>query len=203
MRRAVFELGPSGFPFEKLLGEIFKSKGYDVQVGVILSGQCVTHETDVVARKGLETILVEAKFHNNQSFKTDVKVALAVHARFLDLERAGFRDVSSPGGHCEPWLMTNTKFTEQAITFGHCVGITMVGWGYPQKGNVQDLIEEAGLHPVSCLTTLAQKEKDALYQHGIVLCKNVIDNPNLLEQAGVSRKKVDKVVNEANRLCNL
>jgi len=201
LRRAVLDLGPSGYPFENLLGEIFRQKKYDVEVGQTLKGQCVEHEVDVVAKKGKELVLVEAKFHNAQGFKTDVKVALYIHARFLDLQAKNFDGLCPAGGSCESWLVTNTKFTENAIRYGKCVGIRMIGWGYPSRGNVQDLIEESGLHPLSCLTSLSGREKEALYNQGIVLCKNVTDNPNILESAGVTGTKVDRVLAEANRLC--
>lgn len=201
LRRAVLELGPSGFPFETLLGEVFKKQGYDVQVGEIMQGHCVEHEMDVIARNDKELILVEAKFHNAQGFKTDVKVALYIHARFLDLQAGQFAGMLPAGGKAESWLVTNTKFTENAIHYGKCVGMHLIGWGYPAKGNVQDLIEEAGLHPLSCLTTITNKEKDVLYQNGIVLCKGVVDNPNVLQLAGITGKKVDVILAEANHLC--
>ncbi len=201
LRRAVLELGPSGFPFEQLLGEMFRSKGYQTQVGTTLRGKCVSHEIDVVARNQKELILVEAKFHNAQGFKTDVKVALYIHARMNDLRDNHYDGLCPPGGTCSSWLVTNTKFTENAIAFGACSHMTLVGWGYPQKGNLQDLIEETKLHPLSCLTSLGQKEREAMYQRGIVLCKDITSNPNVLEHAGITGKKVDAVIAEAQRLC--
>lgn len=201
LRRAVLDLGPSGYPFESLLGEIFKQKKYEVDVGRTLQGQCVDHEVDVVARNGTELILVEAKFHNAQGFKTDVKVALYIYARFLDLKAKNFDGLCPAGGTCASWLVTNTKFTENAIRYGKCVGIHMIGWGYPSQGNVQDLIEESGLHPLSCLTSLSGREKESLYNQGVVLCRAVADNPNILESVGVTGRKVEDVLAEANRLC--
>lgn len=203
LRRAVLDMGPSGFPFEKLLGEVYRKRGYQVEVGRMVKGKCVDHEVDVVARSQTELILGEAKFHNNQSFKTDVKVALYIHARFLDLEANDFAGMCPSGGTALSYLITNTKFTDAAIAYGTCVGITMIGWGYPHKGNVQDLIEEAGLHPLSCLTTVTRKEKELLYQQGVVLCRALTDDPNLLERAGITGKKVDDVITEANRLCKV
>ena len=201
LRRAILDLGPSGYPFEKILGEVFRLKGYQVEVGRMIMGSCVEHEVDVVARNKEKLILGEAKFHNNQGFKTDVKVALYIHARFLDLTAADFDGLRPEGGTCESWLITNTKFTDAAIKYGECVGITMVGWGYPEKGNVQDLIEHTGLHPISSLTTLTKKEKEALYVQGAVLCRNITENPNILESVGVTGPKVERVLEEAHRLC--
>ncbi len=203
LRRAVLDLGPSGYPFENLLGEVFKRQGYHVDVGTMIEGKCVSHEIDVLARNDKKLILGEAKFHNNQWFKTDVKVALYIHARFLDCEAANFSGMCPPNGKAESWLLTNTKFTDMAIKYGRCVGITMIGWGYPEKGNVQDLIEQTGLHPLSCLTTLSTKERQALYQNGVVLCKSITDNPNILETVGVTGKKVENILTEAHKLCGI
>lgn len=201
LRRAVLELGPSGYPFEQLIGEVLKAKGYKVDVGTTLRGKCVIHEVDVVAQNDKELILVEAKFHNAQGFKTDVKVALYIHARMLDLKENRYDNLCPPGGTCSSWLVTNTKFTENAIAYGRCVGMTLIGWGYPHHGNLQDLIEETKLHPLSCLTTLTQKERESMYQRGLVLCKDVTDDPNVLESAGITGKKVDAVLQEAHHLC--
>lgn len=201
LRRAVLELGPSGYPFEQLLGEVFRTKGYNIEVGATLKGKCVTHEIDVVARNEKELILVEAKFHNAQGFKTDVKVALYIHARMLDLRDNHYDNLCPVGGTCSSWLVTNTKFTENAIAYGKCAGMHLIGWGYPHHGHLQELIEETKLHPLSCLTTLSQKERQIMYERGIVLCKDVTNNPNVLENAGVTGKKVDTVLQEAHRLC--
>ncbi len=201
LRRAILELGPSGYPFEQILGEVFRLQGYQVEVGRMINGKCVEHEVDVVARNKDKLILGEAKFHNNQGFKTDVKVALYIHARFLDLQAADFAGLCPKGGTTESWLMTNTKFTDAAIRYGNCVGLTMIGWGYPRKGNVQDLIERTGLHPLSSLTTLSKREKALLYAQGSVLCRNLTENPNILESVGVTGTKVEAVLAEAHRLC--
>src|SRR3972149_2392994 len=42
LRQAIFELGPTGFPFEKYLGEIFESQRYKVEVDLIMEGECVS-----------------------------------------------------------------------------------------------------------------------------------------------------------------
>jgi len=76
LRQAVMALGPTGFPFEKFLGEVLKTQGFEVQVGVMLYGFCVTHEVDVLANDGDKHIFIEAKFHNRLGTKSDLKDAL-------------------------------------------------------------------------------------------------------------------------------
>lgn len=51
LKKAIMELGPTGFPFEKFVGEILAHQGFSTNVGVIVKGHCVNHEVDVVAEK--------------------------------------------------------------------------------------------------------------------------------------------------------
>ena len=48
IKRAVFSLGPSGFPFEQFFAEVLKAHGWKTRTGVILSGRCAQHEVDVL-----------------------------------------------------------------------------------------------------------------------------------------------------------
>src|SRR3989344_922725 len=89
LKRAIMELGPTGHPFENLVGELLKLRGFSVKVASIVQGLCVSHEVDVVAEQGSRHIMVECKFHNEQGIKSDVKVALYVQARFEDIQKAG------------------------------------------------------------------------------------------------------------------
>jgi len=201
LRQAVMTLGPDGFPFEKFIGEILKTQGFEVKVGVILYGFCVTHEVDILANNGDKHIFVEAKFHNQLGIKTDLKVALYVKARFNDLKKNHRKkELMSPIIH-EGWLVTNTKLTSKACQYGRCSGLKLIGWNYPRKGNLQDMILESGIHPVSCLTTLSQKNKAALFERNVVLCRDVEKNINILTEIGLSEKKIREVVNEISLLC--
>ncbi|NJN77692.1 MAG: hypothetical protein HC803_04650 [Saprospiraceae bacterium] len=69
IKRAILELGPSGYPFERFFGAILSQLGYETQVGIILEGNCLTHEVDVLADKGNDRIMVECKFKNRDLHK--------------------------------------------------------------------------------------------------------------------------------------
>ena len=73
LKKGILELGPTGFPFEVFIGELLKSKGYKVKVGVIVQGNCVQHEVDVVAEKDNEHFMIECKYHSSFSTKCNVK----------------------------------------------------------------------------------------------------------------------------------
>ena len=168
LKKAVFDLGPSGFPFEDFIAEIYKAMGYETSTDIILKGKCAEHEVDLLAVKKGKKYGAEIKFHNSQAIKTDLKVALYVYARF--------DDVIKNNGVDEGALITNTKFTKNAITYGECVGLKMISWNYPNKDNLYSLIEETGLHPITCLTTISEREKKRLIENKIVLCRTIKEN---------------------------
>lgn len=199
LRRAVMDLGPSGFPFEKFIAGIFQEKGYETLTGQIVKGKCVEHEVDVVAWNENKLVMVEAKFHNNLGIKSDVKVALYVKSRFDDLHGVTYhygRDRELDEG----WLVTNTKFSRSAVEYGECQNLRLIGWNYPAKGNLQDMIEDAGLHPLTSLTSLAKREKAALLTQGVVLAKTLRTDPTILEGLGFSQSKIAKVNEELRAL---
>lgn len=201
LKRAVMELGPSGFPFEKYVAEIFKARGFIAETGKMVKGFCVEHEVDVVAWSDDKLIMVEAKFHNDPAMKSDLKVILYVKARFDDLSKMTFNYGGKERPLTEAWLVTNTKFSKAAIEYGSCQGgVVMIGWNYPPKGNLRDMLLEAKLHPVTCLTTLNGREKKALLDQGIVLAKALTDNPGALVVAGVEEGQIKKVMEEIELL---
>lgn len=201
LKRAVLDLGPSGFPFEYFLTEIFKTKGYKTETGTILVGGCGIHEVDVVAVNDREVIAVEAKFHNKLGFKTDMKVLLYVAARFVDLEKSNFDKRKKTGMTGRGMIITNTDFTSNALSYAQCVGVEVISWSYPRKGNLHDMIEEAGLHPLTCLTTISDAHKKALLERGTVLCKMIQNDVEQLSKVGMTQNKISAVLEEAALVC--
>ncbi len=199
LRRAVMDLGPSGFAFEDYIAHVLREKGYETLTDQHVMGTCVEHEIDVVAWNENELIMVEAKFHNELGIKSDLKVALYVKARMDDLKGITYlygkeRKVD------EGWLVTNTKFTETAIHYGECNGLKLIGWNYPNKGSLQDMIVDSGLHPITCLSTLTGAQKKMFLSRGIVLCKSLKEDPSLLRSIGFNAAKAEQVVAEINSL---
>ncbi|MBP9669361.1 MAG: restriction endonuclease [Candidatus Pacebacteria bacterium] len=198
VKRAVFDLGPSGYPFEQFVAAILRMQGYSARTGLALTGKCAPHEVDVLAELKGHKVGIEVKFHNTPGVKTDLKDALYVHARFEDLKAAP--DEASRVD--EGWLVTNTRFTRNAIRYGRCAGLTMVGWDYPRGHGILGLIEETGIHPITCLTTLNQSEKRHFLDQNIVLCKAIRDDHALLGGIGITGQHAKDVLAEANQLCS-
>ncbi len=201
MRRAILELGPTGFPFEEFVAEVMRARGYEARVRVMVPGRCIEHEVDVVLKKGEKMIGAELKFHNTPGFKTDLKTVLYVRARYWDIEW-GAQDRQEKGID-EGWLITNTKFTGQAIDYASCAGIKLLGWSYPRGESLADLIQETGVYPVTVLTTLSNTDKARLLREGVTMCKMIADNPSSLDRAGITGKKRDEILKESVGLCQL
>ncbi len=201
LKHAIMELGPSGFPFEQFVAELLKHKGYKTQVGVIVKGHCVNHEVDVIAEKDEHHFMIECKFHNRQGYVCDVKIPLYIQSRFLDVE-ASWKQMD---GHSEKfhqgWVVTNTRFSDDAAQYGRCMNMNLVGWDYPKNNGLKDWIDGSGLHPVTCLTTLTQKEKQQLLDRKIVLCKTMHHNHTVLQSIGIGSPRLEKVMDECSALC--
>lgn len=200
IRRALLDMGPTGFPFEDYFCELMRAKGYTASVRQVVQGRCTRHEVDVVLARNDEHIGCELKFHNVPGFKTDLKTALYVRARFTDIEDRA-RDEGRTCDINEGWLVTNTKFTAQAIEYAECAGIRLLGWSHPGRGNLADIIEETGLYPITVLTTISKKEEALLLRSQVTLCRDVAKNPNVLLRAGIPKRKHAAIISESASLC--
>ena len=203
LKKALMELGPSGFPFERYLAEVFSHEGYQVEVGNILEGNCVSHEVDIVAKKDHQVILIECKFHSESQRNCNVKVPLYIHSRFLDLEKQ--RNKKKPAGsiNYHGWIATNTRFSSDALKYGTCAGLHLLGWNYPKRGSLKERIDLAGVHPITCLTTLTNKEKKILLNKMVVLCKDLCNNANILLSLGIKGIRAKRILAEAKELCQI
>lgn len=197
VKRAIFALGPSGFPFEQFLAEVLRAHGWKTRTGVALTGRCAPHEVDVLAEKNHKRVGIEAKFHNVAGGKTDIKDALYVKARYEDLARAPEASARVDEG----WLVTNTRFTRNAIRYAQCSNLTLIGWDYPRDRGLLEMIESARVHPLTALTTLTEGEKRRLMDNRIVLCKDV-QARHLLEEYGVKPARIPQIIEEAKFLCS-
>ncbi len=201
VKRSLLTLGPTGFPFEQFLAKVFEAKGYKTRVGQILQGSCVTHEMDVIAWDEHELLCAEVKFHNQLKIRSDTKTALYIKARLDDLADTAFNYPGAPKKMTQGLLITNTKFTSSALKYGVCAGIDMISFDHPKKGNLYDLIEETGLHPLTCLTELSKGYKKELLNKGVVTCKVLADEPEHLDNLKMGSQKKKRILDEVNAIC--
>lgn len=203
LKKAIIDLGPSGYPFEKFVAELLKHQGYQTEVNLIVQGNCITHEIDVIARKDSRQHMIECKFHRDQARKSDVKTALYIQSRFIDVKKTWKKQKEKGIKSFQGWIVTNTRFTNDAYTYGHCVGLKLISWDYPKNGSLKERINMSGLHPVTCLVALSKKEKQALLDMGIVLCKQLCQQTEALDKLGISNSRQKRILKEVNEVCSV
>lgn len=201
LKKALMELGPSGYPFEKFVGKLLEHEGFQTQVSSIIQGSCVTHEVDVIAQKDKKHYMIECKYHSDQGRFCNVKIPLYIHSRFLDVERQWEKQQGHKTKFHQGGVYTNTRFTTDAIQYGTCVGLMLTSWDYPEGNGLKERIDKSGLHPLTSLTTLTKAEKSKLLDKGIVLCKELHETPTLLNEIGIDKTRHKKILEDSEALC--
>lgn len=200
LKEAIFELGPTGYPFERFIAELLNRQGYVTQTGQIIEGNCVSHEVDVLAEKDGEHFLVECKFHNRKDHKCNVKVPLYIQSRFLDVKRKWSRLPGHENKNHYGWVVTNTRFTEDARQYGNCIGLKLLSWDYPQNMGLKDLISRVNLHPITCLSSLEDKHKQELLEMNVVFCLQLVEYDKALNSLDLDDQKKREVLKEADAI---
>src|SRR5690625_172169 len=203
LKRAIFDLGPTGYPFERLISALLRHKGFETKVGVVLQGECVSHEVDVLAEKDGFSYAVECKFHSDQRTVSNVRVPLYINSRFIDIQNHWNKDPDKAAHLKQGWLVTNTRFSADAITYGECVDLQLMSWSYPENNGIKDNVDAYALYPITTLTTLTKHEKDQLIEKDIILTIELFDTPNALKEIGVSKTRIKRVLTEILHLCDL
>jgi len=191
LKQAIKDLGPSGFPFEKYVADIYQAHGYNVKTNVKIRGKYAVHELDFVARKGKEVLLGECKFRRSSSDNIDLKTALRVHARCEDVAGGGvFRGLS-----VVPMIVTNSRFSSQVIRYSKGVGIALLGWRYPKDRGLEVMIESEKLYPVTILPSFRRGLVNDFSDANVMLAKDVMDNITI-----VDKNTLEKLRREASLL---
>ncbi len=202
LKKAIYELGPTGFPFERFIGAVLKYSGFKTEVGKTLQGKCVSHEIDVIAHKNGDTTIIECKFHSSQGLKCNVKVPLYINSRYKDVKDCWNSNPKNGTTLTEGWVVTNTQFTKDAIAYGKCCGLHLLSWDYPKNDSLKDRIDRLGLYPITVSTLLTKREKLFLLERNVVLCRELIGDHFYLDHLGVSETRKEKILNEVKKLCN-
>ncbi len=195
LRSALLKLGPAGFKFEKYVASILTAYQYETELPEKeLTGLCVDHEVDVIARKNGRIIMIEAKFRNRFGDSVNLKDTMATWSSYQDLVEG------AKSGKCplfnELWIVTNGRFSERALLFGACRGIHMVGWGHGEH-SLARLVDHATLYPITIIDDLHQWEMEGLSKNNLMLCREIADSDpeRLAAKAGVTDDRAKKIIN--------
>ncbi len=130
----------------------------------------------------------------------DVKVPLYIHSRYRDI--LNFYDEKnrnkSPN---EGWVVTNTRFTDDALKYGKCSNLYLLSWDFPIGNGIKDRIDNLGLYPITVSTLLSEREKQFLLSRDVVLCKQLINDAFYLDHLGIAEKRKERILNEIKLLC--
>lgn len=200
LKKAITEFGPSGFPFEKFIGKLFERKGYHIKVGIIVQGTCVSHELDVVASSEREHMIMECKFHSMQGKMSDVKVPLYIHSRFNDVKSQWVLNKQLKDKQLKAWVVTNTRFSPDALRYGTCAGLNLLSWDYPLNESIKVMIDRYKHYPITCLTLLTKPEKEHLLENNVVLCSELKDDYARLNALHIPDKRLQQIKKELEKL---
>lgn len=183
--------------------KFLKSKGFETQTNLTLNGKCVSHEVDILLKKNEIVSMVECKFHGNQDAKTDVKVPMYILSRYNDLASQEYTLFNKTAKIEKCWIVTNNRFTEDAIQFSRCSNLELLSWNYPSGNSLKNKIDLHHIYPVTALTTLTLSEKDKLLTQNIITARELLAHKEWLNKIGLSQNRIKNVLKETNQLCNI
>ena len=99
-------------------------------------------------------------------------------------------------------MVTNTRFTADAISYGNCCGLYLLSWDYPKNDGLRDRIDRLGLYPITVSTLLTTREKQFLLSRDVVLCRDLVGDAFYLDHLGISQTRKEKIMSEIKELCN-
>jgi hypothetical protein len=199
LKQAMRKLGPSGFDFEKYIAEIFLKNGFKVKTNQMIKGKCISsYEIDFLAKNNEFTYLGECKYHIFSGARVDLKVALYNYARFLDiLNNSRFKSSNT-----KAIIVTNTKFTTEAIKYCKCMNVDLLGWKYPKSQGLEYLIEKNKLYPVTILPSFKAHLKSVFARNKMMLALDLlgVSLNQLVKKLELPLKELEQLVREARIL---
>jgi hypothetical protein len=194
LKKALTDLGPTGYEFENFVSKYFETLGYTTYLDTILQGQFVRHEVDVIASRPNYNIYVECKFHNNNQ-KNDIKTVLYIKARWDDLK-------NGPDGKYlrEYFIVSNSSFTTDAIDYAKGVGLKLLGVNAPENFSFLDEIKRYKLYPITSLRRLKKSHLDQLLKKRLVLCKDLLHERRFLLRLGMTYSEIDLLFNDIKKI---
>ena len=200
LREAISLLRPKP-DFEKFVGLLLASEGYEVKNNLILLGKCVDHEIDAIATKGGETLYVEVKHHFNHHTYTGLDVILQANSAFEDLKE-GYKLGKHSINFTKALIVCNTKLSEHAKAYAACRGIECIGWKYPTDTGLEQMIEKRKLYPITYIKGLDRKMREKLADAGIITLKQLLEAgiDRLTAITKVSAKVLGPIVSNAEEI---
>lgn len=200
VRRGLELLGPAGFIFEQFVEVLLHAEGFETRRNQMIAGECVTHEVDVLAEKNRERYIVEAKYHNQRGLKTVIEPVMYGNARTMDIARGARKRGDQTVYHF--LMVTNTKFSGNAVAYARCRGFGLIGWQYPQSRGLEDLIAKHLLFPVTSLPSVDRTTREVFAHNDLMLVRDLapFSAADLARLYGIDERKARVIIKEAHVL---
>jgi hypothetical protein len=198
LKEAMKKLGPAGFCFEEFVRDILSNYGMTVYVNKIISGECSSYELDFLAEKENLTYLGECKFRNDSKDRIDINIPLKSYAILDDIKGAGrFKDKK-----LNFLIVTNSKFTNEAVKYSDCKKIELIGWNHPKGQGLEYLIESKKLYPVTILPSFKGYLMEVFNKEKLMLAEKVftIDIEKFSKRYNIPKRQLEDLKKEAEVL---
>jgi hypothetical protein len=127
---------------------------------------------------------------------------LYINSRYQDVKTYWNNKKSNQQEVTKGWVVTNTRFTRDAIKYGTCCGLYLLSWDFPKNEGLKDRIDRLGLYPITVSTLLSNREKQFLLSRDVILCRELLNDNFYLDHLGISELRKKKILNEITQLCN-
>jgi len=187
--------------FEVFVQVLLSEHGYEVTPNRILRGRCVEHEVDAIARKDGQTYIVEVKQHSDYHTPTGLDVARIARAVLEDLVEgyeAGLNQLKVD----RAMIVCNTRFSEHAKQYARCRNILHIGWSSPPERDLQTMIKERNVYPVTYLRGLKILTRDRLASVGIVTLRQLVHKRpgELSREIGIKKADAQTLIEMADSI---
>lgn len=201
LKQGMRRLGPTGFMFEKFIGDILEKHGFDVHLNQYIPGAFGRYEIDFLAKKDNLMYIGECKYRKEPGGKVHLDTALANYARFLDIKNGNFFK-KSKNLKLKSYLITNAKLTNQAIRYSEGVGVELLAWNYPKGKGLEHVIDTKKLYPITILPSLNNYLANIFAKEKLMLAQDVlkIDINKFSRRTRIPIKKLKSLLKEAETL---
>ena len=197
LRRAL-SLMKSAPDFERFIQLLLSKHGYQVTPNQIIHGKCAEHEVDGIVRDGGKTYILEVKHHYKFHTPTSLDVSRIARAILEDLEE-GYEIGVNNSKIDSALIVCNTKLSQHAKRYADCRGILHIGWSSGSNRDLQTMIEEKKLYPITFLKGLKTDIQKRFSTNGIVMLKQLTEYSmgELKSQTGISKEKLSSILDSA------
>jgi Holliday junction resolvase-like predicted endonuclease len=172
LKRGINSLGPAGFFFEQFIEAVLRAHGYKTRRNIMMKGKGATHEVDVIAEKDNVTYLIEAKYRNEEGIRTHINEVMYAKARVEDVNNN--EQNKKRNKQYTPWLITNTKFTDNSIRYSKAYNLALTGWTYPKGASLEDLVIAKKVYPVTVIPSITKQALEEFAKRGVILAQDLL-----------------------------